>query len=115
MIRTEKNRYSNAYVMTVDLQDETDMMWLSNLRKKVKEMNKFRRAHDLNTKYDYCSKKLVKSRTKIEVNGRLGKDNPNAYKYRTGRWNRHQRILLGDARFADVYVREVVDFPYGRG
>lgn len=54
------------------------------------------------------------TKKKVILQGRLGKDNPNASKYKskyTGKSfpGSHQRIKLGDASHADVYVREEVE------
>lgn len=54
------------------------------------------------------------TKNKVILQGRLGKDNPNASKYKskfTGKSfpGSHQRIKLGDASHADVYVREEVE------
>lgn len=41
----------------------------------------------------------------VKLQGRLGKDNPNAVKYRgRRRHNSYQCIKLADAAFADVYI-----------
>lgn len=42
----------------------------------------------------------------VKLQGRLGKDNPNAWKYRrgSGSYYTHQAIRLPDATTADVYV-----------
>lgn len=42
----------------------------------------------------------------VKLQGRLGNDNPNAWKYRlgSGMYNTHQAIRLPDAATADVYV-----------
>ena len=40
----------------------------------------------------------------VKLQGRLGKNNPNAIKYRTKRFNSHQMIALCDAQHADVYI-----------
>lgn len=43
----------------------------------------------------------------IKLQGRLGEDNPNAYKYGRGKlYSLHQAIRLPDARRADVYIYE---------
>jgi hypothetical protein len=46
---------------------------------------------------------------RVKLQGRLGKDNPNAWKYRVrsykkGGYGNCQSVRLGDAQFADVYV-----------
>jgi hypothetical protein len=41
---------------------------------------------------------------RIKLQGRLGKNNPAAEKYRNGRYDSHQSIYLEDAQTADVYV-----------
>lgn len=40
----------------------------------------------------------------VKLQGRLGKDNPAAAKYRTGHFNAYQCIHHADAQTADVYV-----------
>lgn len=41
---------------------------------------------------------------RIKLQGRLGKNNPAAPKYRTGEYDSYQSIYLEDAQTADVYV-----------
>ena len=108
-----------AYIRTVDLHSAADMEWLRSFRKDMSNLNRFNRNHDLSRQYSRSQKQFVYSRIKVSANGRLGKDNPNAIKYRSKRTGKsypgsHQRILLSDARYADIYVHTIVDYPYGR-
>ena len=110
---------TGAYIRTVDLQSEDDMEWLKSFRKEMSDLNKFNKKHDLSRQYVRWLKRFVYSRVKVSANGRLGKNNPNAIKYRSKHTGKsypgsHQRILLGDARYADIYVHTVVDYPYGQ-
>lgn len=91
-------RVSSAYRMTVPLKDgqvhPDHAEKINDLKAKVRADN---------------AKEGTKN--KVVLQGRLGKDNPNAPKYKskfTGKSypGSHQRIKLGDASHADVYVRE---------
>lgn len=91
-------RVSSAYRMTVPLKDgqvhPDHIEKINDLKAKVRADN---------------AKEGTKN--KVVLQGRLGKDSPNASKYRskfTGKSfpGSHQRIKLGDASHADVYVRE---------
>lgn len=84
-----------CYRFTVDLKDPKDLELLENFRRGVSADNAFLKAQGQRTNY-------------VKVQGRLGKDNPNAEKYRgkPACWNSHQCIKLTDARFGDVYVYE---------
>jgi hypothetical protein len=94
-------RVSSAYRMTVPLKDgqvhPDHAEKINDLKAKVRADN---------------AKEGTKN--KVVLQGRLGKDNPNASKYKskfTGKSfpGSHQRIKLGDASHADVYVREEVE------
>lgn len=94
-------RVSSAYRMTVPLKDgqvhPDHAEKINDLKAKVRADN---------------AKEGTKN--KVILQGRLGKDNPNASKYKskfTGKSfpGSHQRIKLGDASHADVYVREEVE------
>lgn len=94
-------RVSSAYRMTVPLKDgqvhPDHVEKINDLKAKVRADN---------------AKEGTKN--KVILQGRLGKDNPNASKYKskfTGKSypGSHQRIKLGDASHADVYVREEVE------
>ena len=91
-------RVSSAYRMTVPLQNgkihPDHVEKVNDLKAKVRADN---------------AKEGTKN--KVVLQGRLGKDNPNASKYRSKHTGKsypgsHQRIKLGDASHADVYVRE---------
>ena len=95
------NRVSSAYRMTVPLKDGQvhpgHAEKINDLKAKVRADN---------------AKEGTKN--KVVLQGRLGKDNPNAPKYKskyTGKSypGSHQRIRLGDASHADVYVREEIE------
>lgn len=108
-----------AYIRTVDLQSEADREWLQQFRKDMSNLNRFNRKHELSRRYNTWLKRMVYTRIKVSANGRLGIDNPNASKYRSKHTGKsypgsHQRILLADARYADIYVHTVEDYPYGR-
>jgi len=110
---------TDAFVRTIDLQSEKDCEWLRSFRKEMSDLNRFNRKHDLSRQWSDWQKRFVYSRIKVSANGRLGIDNPNASKYRSKHTGKsypgsHQRILLGDARYADIYVHTVVDYPYDR-
>lgn len=80
-----------SYICTLD-KNEEDSTVLSKLRSIVKEFNKHSDA-----------------KFRIELKGRLGKDNPNAQKYKDAcarRWcnDAYSRIRLEDAAHVDVYV-----------
>jgi hypothetical protein len=94
-------RVSSAYRMTVPLKDgqvhPDHAEKINDLKAKVRADN---------------AKEGTKN--KVVLQGRLGKDNPNSSKYKskfTGKSfpGSHQRIKLGDASHADVYVREEVE------
>jgi hypothetical protein len=94
-------RVSSAYRMTVPMKDgkvhPDHAEKINDLKAKVRADN---------------AKEGTKN--KVVLQGRLGKDNPNASKYKskfTGKSfpGSHQRIKLGDASHADVYVREEVE------
>lgn len=82
-----------AYQFTVEMKDGIPVgskkEFLQSLREIIKETNKHRERKQY-----------------VKLQGRLGKDNPNAWKYHriVGRYFNHQAIRLGDAAFADVYV-----------
>ena len=91
-------RVSSAYRMTVPLKDgqvhPDHAEKINDLKAKVRADN---------------AKEGTKN--KVVLQGRLGKDSPNASKYRSKHTGKsypgsHQRIKLGDASHADVYVRE---------
>jgi hypothetical protein len=54
--------------------------------------------------------RVTRSRLYVKLQGRLGENNPNAWKYRAryngGIYGRAQCVRLADAAFADVYVYE---------
>jgi len=74
---------------------------------KVNELKSHIKWHNAQVKKEqglvYCTT-VGKKPLYVKLQGRLGKDNPNAQKYRVRRFNSHQMIALGDAQAADVYV-----------
>lgn len=57
------------------------------------------------------SNKMTGKKLYVKLQGRLGEDNPNAWKYRVGSWKNGgysncQSVRLPDAQRADVYVYE---------
>jgi hypothetical protein len=83
-----QNRESNDYRFTVDLNNSEDVQHLNNLKKFVSAHNK---------RYKHLQ-------LRVALKGRLGKDNPNAVKYRGKGWNAYQTIRKADAKHFDVYV-----------
>lgn len=89
MFDWENERKSQAYRFTINPKNQWDMDALAALRKRVKSFN------DLNGI-------TGPNRFRVCLRPRLGKDNPNAYKYRARRsW---QMIRLEDAAHVDVYI-----------
>ena len=81
------NRTSDSYIMTIDsLEDRM----LAHVRKIVHKRN----STNNEKKYRIC------------VKGRLGKNNPNASKYRNRSPMAYQNICLEDASHFDVYLYE---------
>ena len=119
-----KTRSTDAYVRTVYFDNPEDMEWLRNFRSMISIKNSFNRKYGLSRKYvkqltkdGRWTGRFVYTRIKVSANGRLGIDNPNASKYRSKHTGKsypgsHQRIRLEDARYADIYVHTVVDYPY---
>ena len=113
----ERTRSTDAYVRTVYFDNPEDMEWLRNFRSMISIKNSFNRKYGLSRKYvkqltqdGRWTGRFVYTRIKVSANGRLGKNNPNASKYR-GRYN--YRVKLKDAERADIYVHTVTDYPYG--
>jgi hypothetical protein len=57
------------------------------------------------------SNKMTGKKQYVKLQGRLGEDNPNAWKYRSGSWKNGgysncQSVRLPDAQRADVYIYE---------
>ena len=88
---------TDAYIGTFT-NDSKDSARIKDLRKFVKYMNKMLKQEGLNHQYY------------IKLQGRLGKDNPNAWKYRQGcGWSKGgygccQSVRLPDAAYADAYI-----------
>lgn len=99
-----KDNRTSCYQMTVRMVNgmvhPDDLPALAEVKKHVKWYNSMVEKEG-NLRYGritQCDKLRVK------LQGRLGKDNPAAVKYRTGAWNSHQCIRLKDATAADVYI-----------
>lgn len=93
---------TSVYVGSVN-NDATGLAELKVLRAETKVFNASEKVKALK---DVDYKPLIR---KVAVNGRLGKNNPNAFKYkeankRNGWRNAYQRIALADAATLDVYV-----------
>lgn len=91
-IKFDENR-SDQYIGTFQCNDPDDMDELATLRRLVKNLNKM----VAQAGYEY--------KFRLDVMGRLGPDNPNAYKYRGRGYNSHQYIKIGDAASVDAYIR----------
>jgi hypothetical protein len=90
VFRKTKNRSSGCYLFTIYHKSWHGSSYLKRFRK---SFNEAQRASGGNKR--------------IKLQGRLGKHNPNAYKYQQKRgWNKYQTILLDDAAYVDVYVYE---------
>ena len=87
---------TNTYQFTVEMKDgvaATMTKYLESLREEVAMTNG-----------------IFQTQFYVKLQGRLGKNNPNAWKYRSryngGIYGRAQCVRLADAAFADVYVYE---------
>ncbi len=114
--KQERTRSTDAYVRTVYFDNEEDMEWLRCFRSMISIKNSFNRKYGLSRVWSTYLGDFVYTRIKVSANGRLGKDNPNAYKYRSRHTGKsypgsHQRIRLEDAAHADIYVHTVTDYP----
>jgi hypothetical protein len=54
---------------------------------------------------------------RVKLQGRLGENNPNAWKYRVGSYRKGgygncQSVRLADAQFADIYVYDVYVYDF---
>lgn len=89
-MRVDPYRESEAYIGTFDLKDQSDLATIRYLRNLIMRHNK-------------CSSQ----KGSIAIRGRLGENNPNAFKYRVGpkrEYNTYRNIKLEDAAHADVYI-----------
>ena len=110
---------TGSYVMTVRMVNgkvaAEDAVALAAVKDAVRASN-FNRRREIDEKrkelQGWCKMyhSAYKVRRPIEyvkLQGRLGKDNPNADRYSSKRrYNAYQCIRLADAAFADVYVYE---------
>lgn len=89
---------TDAYIGTFYYEDAADMLQLQEVRKMVSNLNKSLKEDG----YRY--------RFKVSLRGRLGKNNPNAEKYRLAghypAFNRYQMIKLADATRVDAYIHK---------
>ena len=89
-----ENRHSTSYVTTVEHHTEIGKEYVKTLRRLVK-----------------IEDELNGTNRRVMLQGRMGKNNPNAYKYSVKNppnvWSgshSHQCIKLGDAATADIYI-----------
>jgi hypothetical protein len=92
-------RYSTSYIFSYNPSDENDVKKLKELKESIKKQNK-----------------TVGAKKRVLLVGRLGENNPNAFKYRKGgeynsvdkpSWfggHAYQTIRVADAAYFDVYV-----------
>ena len=99
-------RYSENYVFTAKAASADDLQKIETLRQTVKAINHMQRQYEKDTGQQ-------QTRYRVCLRGRLGKNNPNAWKYQmrqkayTGRGaHPYQMIRLSDAAYFDVYVYE---------
>lgn len=94
-IQVSKDRTA-TYIGTFHYSDQEDMRQLSELRKMVVNLNKSLKESGYDIQYY------------VKAQGRLGKNNPNAFKYRKGYKSRYyhpaQTIHLKDASHVDAYI-----------
>lgn len=101
-IQISKDR-TDAYIGTFHYSDAADMLQLEEVRKMVSNLNKSLKSDG----YKY--------RFRVSLRGRLGKNNPNAEKYRAGgRYkyfgsHNYQMIKLADAQYVDAYIHRAKD------
>ena len=99
-------RYSENYVFTAKATSVDDRQKIETLRQTVKVINYMQSQYEKSTGQQ-------QTRYRVCLRGRLGKNNPNAWKYQmrqktyTG-YGAHpyQMIHLSDAAYFDVYVYE---------
>ena len=99
-------RYSENYVFTAKAASADDRQKIETLRQTVKVINYMQSQYEKYTGQQ-------QTRYRVCLRGRLGKNNPNAWKYKmrqkayTGCGaHPYQMIHLSDAAFFDVYVYE---------
>jgi hypothetical protein len=102
-----KRSRSSQYITTIPNTPE-GLKVLANMRAENKLRNKNIRAG--------VAQPVCNGLARIMIFGRLGEENPNAWKYRTGRSNAYQYIAKEDAAHFDVYVHPLYGWwaPYGR-
>ena len=103
-----KNTRTNTYCFSV-VNSDGGRVELENLRKEVKIFNAEERLKELK---DPSYEGRVR---KVAVFDRLGKNNPNAAKYRAANkgWrNAYARIRIADAATLDVYMAEFQKVTY---
>ena len=99
-------RYSENYVFTAKATSVDDRQKIETLRQTVKAINCMQSQYEKDTGQR-------QTRYRVCLRGRLGKNNPNAWKYQVRRksycgYGAHpyQMIRLSDAAYFDVYVYE---------
>lgn len=109
-MKIDPNRWSYDYRCTLDCHDVEDMAFLKTLREKAREHNKQVRKRIANYGWEaYMYGNPHYMLQNIDVKPRLGRNNPNAYKYSTAvrgySYGSHQYIRIGDAERVDIYLR----------
>jgi hypothetical protein len=103
-----KSNRSKSYIATISLSNKKDLEWLNSLREKIKQQNRFNREHGLNVLWENNKRKKTSS-FRIELKGRLGKNNPKSKNYKKYDNGNGYRVKLEDSKFADVYVEQVTN------
>jgi len=101
-----KKRTSQGYIFTASVDSAVDMEKIALVRKTVSLMNK-QRADAIKRGKKFGYEPRVGLKMRVLVKGRLGKDNPNAVKYRGRGSAAYQTILMADAASYDVYMTTV--------
>ena len=98
--------YSEYYVFTAKAASADDLAKIETLRQTVKAINHMQSQYEKDTGQE-------QTRYRVCLRGRLGNNNPNAWKYQVRQKNYtgygarpYQMIRLNDAAYFDVYVYE---------
>lgn len=100
-----KSRTSTSYVFTANAKSADDLAKIDALRQTVKAINYMQRDYEKDTGQE-------QARYRVCLRGRLGKNNPNAWKYKIRQFgnsairNPYRMIRQADAAYLDVYVYE---------
>lgn len=90
------DKRTSSYIGTFHYESADDMLQLSELRKMVMNLNRMLKEDGYNYRF------------RLSVQGRMGKNNPNAQKYKNPNrrfgGHRYQRIQLADASRVDAYI-----------